>query len=438
MIARRRALALVLAPLLLATGLLAAGFAWVFEGGPDVVPRPAPALGADTPTSPLEAAAATRDPEAAAGGAVRACADSTGSGRFSCYEGFLERRLDRAGLEDALEALRGLAARDPAVEPEGHVYVHGLGIAAYQREPDLAATFARCSELYSSGCYHGVMQAYFDDERRTDPVDLEAVCRPFKAEGRSRWLLFQCVHGMGHGLLMHRDHDLPQALSDCDRLSDGWDRESCFGGVFMENLMSATAPHHPATLLAAHHHGGSAPAATWRPIDPTNPLYPCSAVALRYQTACYLNQTSLVLFLSHGDFAAAGRACGRAPRAMQPTCYQSLGRDAGGYARSDADSAIRLCAHAGRRLRPWCYAGAVKTMTDETSSAPPGFVFCARVPDHAGKLRCYEALGEQIAALEAGLPERAALCEGGERAYVDACRYGARLTDRRPSAAPAG
>src|SRR3989442_12919190 len=82
---------------------------------------------------------------------------------------------------------------------------------------------------------------------------------------------------MGHGLTMFRGHDLPQALTDCDLLSDGWDRESCYGGAFMENVINVTSPHHPATELAAHrhHHMAMSP---FKAIDPAAPPYPCSIV----------------------------------------------------------------------------------------------------------------------------------------------------------------
>jgi len=83
---------------------------------------------------------------------------------------------------------------------------------------------------------------------------------------------------MGHGLTMLYAHDLPRALTDCDMLSDGWDRESCYGGAFMESVINATAPHHPATMLAAHSHHHMA-ATTFKALDPADPLYPCSIMA---------------------------------------------------------------------------------------------------------------------------------------------------------------
>src|SRR5260370_311377 len=148
-----------------------------------------------------------------------------------------------------------------------------------------------CGEGFSSGCRHGVIQAYFEARDKVTQPEVEALCQPFKGATASRWVLFQCVHGMGHGLTMLYSHDLPRALTDCDLLGDGWDRESCYGGAFMESVINATAPQHPATMLSAHSHHHMRPT-TIKALDPADPLYPCSTMYERYLAACYLMQTS--------------------------------------------------------------------------------------------------------------------------------------------------
>jgi hypothetical protein len=236
---------------------------------------------------------------------------------------------------------------------------------------------------------------------------------------------------MGHGLNMFYGHDLPRALHDCDWLHDAWEREACYGGAFMENIMHATAPHHPATLLAGRREHASAP--RFRPLDPDDPLYPCSIMARKYLSACYQIQTAAMLQLNQGDIADAARSCDRAPRAMRGRCYQSLGRDISAYARHADDEAIRLCTLGSERYRAWCYVGLVKSLIDWTMAPERGFAFCRKVSGVDDKARCYEAVGEQVAALQGADAERAALCQRAEGVeYVDACRFGARLVRRSP------
>ena len=91
-----------------------------------------------------------------------------------------------------------------------------------------------------------------------------------------------------------------------------------------------------------------------------------------------------------------------------------------------------MCNLGNPRYRPDCYAGVVGVFVDLKATTEPGFAFCRLVEEGRGKARCYEQLGEEIASLNEAAPERAALCEGVERGYVDVCRFGARLSERRP------
>lgn len=357
-----------------------------------------------------------------------ACAGKAAGEKRPCYEGLLLRRLSSAGIASALEALKRFGEADRDVARDGHVYAHAIGRAAYETAETVGETFARCSEIYQSGCYHGVIQAYFEDVARGDDPeadDADRLCAAYRGQGGNRWLLFQCVHGMGHGLMSIHGHDLPRALRDCDLLSESWDRESCYGGAFMENVVNATAPHH-----------GGHSSGRFKALDPRDPLYPCSVVEPRYVAACYQMQTSVILFHNKRDFAAAARVCDGAPVAMRPSCYQSLGRDISSTTLQDHGESIRLCSLGNPRYQPWCYVGLVKNFVDLTARTEDGFAFCRRAPGRGNKLKCYEAVGEQIAVLEGRPEERAARCRQSDRAFEEACRFGARLNARPPAGLP--
>jgi hypothetical protein len=107
------------------------------------------------------------------------------------------------------------------------------------------------------------------------------------------------------------DYDLPRALETCDALPDDWDRTSCTGGVFMENISSSYGVQ-----------------SEWLRED--DPLYPCQVVADRHKLYCYLMVTSRILPLVGYDFAAASKTCMQSEPEWAETCFQSLGRDASG------------------------------------------------------------------------------------------------------------
>ena len=363
-------------------------------------------------------------------GVAGECGDRGGDERRNCYTQLLSERLNKRGLADAVATLDQLTAADPDVAEHAHEYAHGIGIEAYGTSADITGTFAACGDGYSSGCRHGVIQAYFESRHQVTQPEVEALCQPFKSAAQSRWVLFQCVHGMGHGLTMFHGHDLPRALTDCDLLTDGWDRESCYGGAFMESIINATTPHHPASQLAAQGH--HATASTFKAIEPKDPLYPCSIMADRYLHACYQMQTSVMLNLNKGDIGDAARSCERAPANVRPVCFQSLGRDATSYTARDPQKTVNLCHKAREPYRPACYFGAAKALVDWTATTDAAFAFCHLVANEAGGPTCYQALGEEIATLLATTQEREQQCIRAEEAWaVEACRHGAAIPPSR-------
>jgi len=348
-----------------------------------------------------------------------------------------------AGVATAMDVLSVVGALDEDVQRDGHVYAHAIGITGFQSDPDVGKTFARCSELFQSGCYHGVIQAYLDHVLDPSVMDdsgrINGLCQAYRTETGSRWLLFQCVHALGHGLTSFYAHDLPRALHGCDLLTDDWDRHSCYGGAFMENVVHAIHPHHPtphAKQAAPAEHQGHGQPSDFMPIKANDPLHPCSMLDDRYLTDCYLMQTSIILYLNHGDMAEAARTCDGAPPAMRVACYQSLGRDISSYSLQQPDESIRMCSLGNPEYQPWCFVGLVKNFIDITSKPESGLNFCPRVPDRTNQMKCYEAVGEEIWALTANATQRASLCGKTQGDLSEACRYGARLRQEPPMGVP--
>ncbi|MFN2433718.1 MAG: hypothetical protein ABR599_13065 [Gemmatimonadota bacterium] len=430
--------------------------ALVLAGAYAALLRP-PALRVEGSGGPASASVDSSAAADFAAAAQRRCGSVDAARKVPCYEPLLLERLASRGVRPALEALLEIGRLDREVEREGHVYAHAIGIAAYTTPERVTDVFGQCTEAYQSGCHHGVIQAYFAGRRTIAAEDVNALCRPFRERGDT-WLLFQCVHGLGHGLTMLHAHHLPRALGDCDLLADDWDRESCYGGAFMENIVHATAPHHealqrpaadahaveeahaPATgagAPAGHGSAGGRPVTeAFAPLDPADPLYPCSVLDERYLRECYGMQTSAILHHNGGDIAAAARTCDGAPLGWRPACYQSLGRDISSYALQDHAESIRLCSLGSTTYQPWCYEGVVKNFVDLTARPDDGFAFCRAVPGEENRGKCYEAMGEQIAALASDPSEREALCRASQAEYVEACRYGARVQLVRPPGLP--
>jgi hypothetical protein len=398
-------------------------------------------------------------------------------GRMQCLEEQLLDSLRVHGIASAMETLERIGVADAEIRRDGHVYAHVIGLAAYSGPDEVGRAFAECTPAFQSGCYHGIIQSYFAElassgAAAVTEAQVNGLCADYRGDPASNWLLFQCAHGMGHGLTMVEGYHLPSALAACDLLSSPWERDACHGGVFMESIINEIAPHHtgrpgheehgghqahaadagqaarrpaPAEMdhdAHAHHehheHAAVQPAGAGRApfpaLDPGDHHYPCSALDARYQQSCYMMQTSVVLHHTQGDFAAAAAMCDSAPTAHRETCYQSLGRDASSYAVQVHRKGLELCAVGDRTLQRWCHVGYVKNVIDVTANPADGFSYCQLVRAGEAKEHCYRAVGQQIYLL-AGSPEaRAAHCAGAEAGYVAQCRAGADLPDQPATA----
>lgn len=397
-----------------------------------------------------------------------------------CTERNLVALVGQAGIGRAMEVLDTLMRVDAGVRTYGHELAHGMGLAAYKGPETMHAAFAACPAGEGAGCHHGVVQGYFLDlaarGRMPGTAELDALCAPHRPD---TFLYGQCGHGMGHGLMAVYDNHVPRSLEACDRASDPYIRESCYSGIFMENIVLVTHPHnttdgHGATQgrhgapdatdadhggstehgghgsSAAHgaahdghgsatSHGVSPGGEPWKALDRDDPLYPCNVVGEAYQPACYTMQTGAILFFNGADVADAGRACEGAPERMRPICFGSIGRDVMALAEMDHARSLALCGRVagmgGGQGEPWCMVGVAQNLVNLAASTDVGMRFCRLVTADGHKSACYRAVGEQMLTLVPTDAQRGRACEFAEPGFVAACRAGARLaqTDGEPA-----
>lgn len=322
----------------------------------------------------------------------------------------LEGTIRSKGLAVALDELTVLAAADPTVARRGHDIAHALGEFATRFYGGPQQALRQCRDNFLYGCYHGALRGYFESRGQTKPSDVIGICQA----DLGRLLYFQCLHGLGHGVLANLDNDLFRGLTYCDALRDDFERQSCYGGVFMENIVLAI------DQVAGRAEGERAAARPYLRAD--DPLYPCDVVAERYRSSCYLLQTSGMLLYNGRDFAKTAVACDAAPAAHVVTCFESIGRDVSGDTLRDDAKTIAVCAGLPSKNKDHCYAGAVKNLLDAIDREIP---FCRQVPT-SGKAICYAAVGQQFAFVYPKLDDRLNACAGAEGEYRRDCEEGAK------------
>lgn len=326
---------------------------------------------------------------------------------FSCLEQAFGNLAFEHGPRRALDELQRAEARNAGVGADCHRIAHMVGAAALARSPGrVGEAFAEGSAICSSGYYHGIAERAFSD---APSGRLGAVARSLCADPRIRrtsFLAYQCVHGLGHGLMIFTGYDLPRSLRTCDRLRTAWDRLSCSGGVFMENISSSYGVE-----------------SRWLRDD--DPIYPCHVVARRHKLYCYLMVTSRILRLVGYDFTKTARACRRSEPDWVDECFQSLGRDASGHSQGGSTEILEICLKAGEGARD-CLYGAARGLANTDAATPRAATLCSRAPSGL-RGDCFRGIGTIVRELYATDAERTRGCAsvsslGRLRA---ACRLGA-------------
>lgn len=292
---------------------------------------------------------------------LQACPQAT---QFKCYSAYLQHKTNTVSAEAALADLQTLYQNnDDLAKRECHQLTHQIGHAAYQKYGSLPAAYRQGGSFCWSGYYHGVTEKAVGDmgpERIKNEAN--TICSSLAQAQRYSFSHYNCVHGLGHGFMAVDSFNLFKALSSCDLLADSWDRESCYGGVFMENIMVTTREDGHSDYLR-----------------PEEPMYPCTAVDTPYKLMCYQSQTSYVLTQMNSDFARVFAACQtQADAAFTDVCFEGVGRDASGSTQSDVSRTNAICGLApDDNAATHCMLGAVRDFISYFHSDKQAAELCA-------------------------------------------------------------
>ena len=328
---------------------------------PPIMPQsPAPATKAAAASIPLDA--------------LKNCLGQAGlSG--NCLDRIFREFLKTHSTSQALAIVQRYEDEDTTLRLSCHPVVHAVGRETFRLTGTVHDSFAACDQTCHSGCYHGAMERFLrggavsDDEAgHISEAELRekavAACDPREAV-RFR---FQCLHGLGHALMFFLDYNLVGALRACDQQSDGWSRSSCYGGVFMENVFSATPQK--------------------RDLSATDYHYPCNKLDPQYRSDCYMMQTTRMteMGLSTPRLFEECRKAG----VNQHTCMQSIGRDLSNNVRiGDPRLVAQKCELGTDEERRACTRGVVYALVDNTWDGRYAFPFCAAFEDAGDAAYCF-------------------------------------------------
>lgn len=293
---------------------------------------------------------------------------------FDCYEKYYTELVQTQSIKIAFSDLKTRYETNGYVVSQCHPLTHVLGRVNSQKYQEVADSYVEGDSFCWSGYYHGVMEGIIGRIGYSNLVaQMDGICASLAATQKYRFDHYNCVHGLGHGVMAITNDELFESLEICDALTDSWERASCWSGVFMENIIIDGLNH------------------VTNYLRPSEPLYPCNAVGDQYKSTCYLMQTSYMLKVTNGDFTKVFALCTEVERAHQSTCYQSLGRDISGRSNSSVPAALHGCG-LGRDLeqRTHCIIGAVKDFISYFHSDTQAKELCAALTEKEIQDTCFE------------------------------------------------
>ena len=241
---------------------------------------------------------------------------------------------------------------------------HAIGHAAVDKYSTVAQAFEHGNSYCWSGYYHGVMEEILQRMGKDFSTNLDSICADIPGKSSYSFMYYNCVHGMGHGLMDVEGDDLFKSLKTCDNLTGNWEQQSCYSGVYMQNVINDGLVFHSAHL------------------KPNDTVYPCNAVDQKYKEQCYLMQTSYMLKINGYDFKKTFDICAKVDKGFSVTCYRSMGRDASGSTVSDLQKTRNICL-LGKDYtqQSECIVGAVKDFISYYHGIDKATQLCASLDD---------------------------------------------------------
>lgn len=334
-------------------------------------------------------------------------ADESGRSRQLCFEQAFGNDAYETSAKHALHLMVERGGQTPEISSGCHRIAHAIGAATLARDDgNVAVALAEGDSTCWSGFYHGLLERALAPAKTTDELGtmIQTLCDP----GERSWpqfTLYQCLHGLGHGLMLRTGYALQMSLDMCSRLDDRWSSQSCTGGVFMESFSPSLGDKPP-------------------PFDPGDPLAPCPTMSDDTKLYCYLQVADNLVRGTGYDWEKVAAACRtEQSAAWRAICFQGYGRQVSGNNYGKPGAVADLCRVAGDGESD-CVYGAARDIASNASSGAPAATFCRAV---AGQLRarCFEGVGTIVATLETNPTDVRARCGAFSGAYRAACLRGA-------------
>ena len=230
--------------------------------------------------------------------------DEAGCKGLRCTAERYAALVERGSARRAMQAFEADYRRSATVRAQCHDLTHVIGRAAGKKYRDVARAYRDGDRFCGSGYFHGVVEEIVGESEGR--VDSNEVCGELRERKPRSVDHFNCAHGLGHGFMSVRGDSVRDSLRDCDRLRTGFERENCWAGVFMQNVMNEDS--------------GDA-----QMLDPNRPLSICEQLPARYGQACLERQVLYALEHTGGNFGQVFALCAQTNAGSRTECVKRVG-----------------------------------------------------------------------------------------------------------------
>lgn len=271
----------------------------------------------------------------------------------------IEKEFREIVLEEnprvALLEAESRAKADDRFANSCHSLVHHIGHTSYEKYQDFGVAMQYSEPVCNVGYVHGISQALFKNNKDITS-DLLSVCDNYSIETSIGW---ECIHGIGHGLMLATNNDVNQSLEYCDTYDSADKRWACYTGLFMENY-NTNMMFHPSDFL-----------------DESNPFELCSALDSTYQDSCYHYAVHNYIRTHENDFQLGLARCGQLEGVASNYCARGVGDLA---IKDNINTPLeieRLCMAAKTtNMQLSCIGGMTSLYTNQYGNIDDGYALC--------------------------------------------------------------
>ncbi len=240
-----------------------------------------------------------------------------------------------------------------------HDLLHVIGRTAYSKYGSFAPAAKYQNDFCNSGYVHGLFEVYFQNS--PDALNnLTLLCEEYAAD--RPFDLWQCYHGVGHGLMYLTGGDLDLSLKLCQDSLEGESERDCQNGVYMEVFNLEIL----AKEVAA--------------VNPDDPFFTCSSRTTD-KSDCYLYVPTYLSQTLGQSYEEIFVSCHTVESDFVSLCVSGVGAEAVKRNINNLKEVFAICQQAPSESdQISCVQGLVRTYLSQTGSYISGQSLCGQAP----------------------------------------------------------